>query len=207
MRRLRILLAPAPLGLAVPFAAHGMPLSDPPGDVPRRDVDIVGGQILLRGGNVVVKFKLADFLKRRDVYVVHIFGRRGEHWLLRAVRTSRVSLTARDLVRHRRAAATGVMVDRLVEIRFPAARVGAARGVFRLSLSAAAPGRRRVLDPLPARGRPPGTALIPYRRSAHATGVLGHPTTSPASAPEAGMASGRRRRGGILACRPSQLSG
>ena len=76
MRRLRILLAAALLGLAVPFAAHGMPLSDPPGDVPRADVDIVGGQILLRGGMVVVKFKLADFLKRRDVYVVHIFGRR-----------------------------------------------------------------------------------------------------------------------------------
>ena len=164
MRRLRILLAAALLGLAVPFAAHGMPLSDPPGDVPRADVDIVGGQILLRGGNVVVKFKLADFLKRRDVYVVHIFGRRGEHWLLRAVRGSRVSLTARDLVRRRRAAAKGVMVDRLVEIRFPAARMGAESGVFRFSLSAAAPGRRRVLDTMPTRGRPRGTALIQYRR-------------------------------------------
>ena len=164
MRRLRILVAAALLGLAAPFAAHGMPMSDPQGDVPRADVDIVGGQILLRGGSVVVKFKLADFLKRRDVYVVHIFGRGGEHWLLRAVRGSRVSLTARDLVRGRRAAAKGVMVDRLVEIRFPAARMGAESGAFRFSLSAAAPGRRRVLDTMPTRGRPRGTALIQYRR-------------------------------------------
>ena len=87
MRRLRILLATALLGLAVPFAAHGMPLSDAQGDVPRSDVDIVGGEALLTGGKVVVKFKLADSLKRRDVYVAHIFGRGGEHWLLRAVRT------------------------------------------------------------------------------------------------------------------------
>ena len=164
MRRLRVLLAAALLGLVVPFAAHGMPLSDAPGDVPRPDVDIVGGEVLLTGGTVVVKFKLADSLKRRDVYVAHIFGRGGEHWLLRAVRTSRVSLTARDLVRGRRAAATGVMVGRLVEIRFPAARMGAAKGVFRFSLSAAAPGRRRVLDTMPARGRPRGTALIQFKR-------------------------------------------
>ena len=164
MRRVRILVATALLGLAAPFAAHGMPLSDAQGDVPRSDVDIVGGETLLTGGKVVVKFKLADSLKRRDVYVVHIFGRDGEHWLLRAVRTGRVSVTARDIVRRKRVAASGVMVDRLVEISFPAARMGAAKGVFRFSLSAAAPGRRRVLDTMPTRGRPRGTALIQFER-------------------------------------------
>ena len=164
MRTAKILVVLAALGLAAPFAAQGMPLSDPQGDVPRSDVDIVGGEILLKGGKVVVKFKLADSLKSRDVYVVHIFGQRGEHWLLRAVRTGGVSLTARDLVRHKRAAATGVMVDRLVEISFPAARMGAGKGVFRFSLSAAAPGRRRVLDTMPSRGRPRGTALIQFKQ-------------------------------------------
>ena len=74
MRRVRILVATALLGLAAPFAAHGMPLSDAQGDVPRSDVDIVGGETLLTGGKVVVKFKLADSLKRRDVYVVHMLA-------------------------------------------------------------------------------------------------------------------------------------
>jgi hypothetical protein len=72
-------------------------------------------------------------------------------------------LTAGDTVRRERFAARGTTINQLVAISFAASRMGAERGVFRFSLSAAAPDRRQVLDSVPADGRPRGTALIQFK--------------------------------------------
>ena len=43
MRIARTLVVVGLIGLVVPVTAQAMPLSDPPGDVKRADVDLLGG--------------------------------------------------------------------------------------------------------------------------------------------------------------------
>lgn len=163
MRIMRLLLVAALIGLAVPFAAQAMPLSDPPGDVKRSDVDILGGEIVLGGGNVTMRLKLAGGLRDRDVYTLRIFGQGGERWTLRASRKDgKSSYSARDERRRKSYRASGKLINRLVAISFSSKRMGANKGHFRFSVSAASPARPPALDTLPAKGRPRGTASIPF---------------------------------------------
>jgi hypothetical protein len=142
-----------------------MPLSDPAGDVRLAHVDLLGGEILLGGGRVTVRLKLAGALRDRDVYTLRVFGEGGERWTLRAVRKDgRSSFSARDERRRKSYRARGSLVNRLVAISFSSSRMGASRGRFRFSISAAAPSRPPALDTLPAKGRPRGTAAIPFAR-------------------------------------------
>jgi hypothetical protein len=163
MRTAKILVVLAALGLAAPFAAQAMPLSDPPGDVKRADVDILGGEIVLGGGNTTLRLKLAGGLHDRDVYTLRIFGQGGERWTLRASRKDgKSSFSARDEGRHKSYRARGQLINRLVAISFSSSRMGASKGHFRFSISAASPKSPPVLDTLPANGRPRGTASIPF---------------------------------------------
>ena len=165
MRVARILVAAVLIGLAVPLTAEAMPLSDPPGDVNRRDVDLLGGEIQLGGGRVTVRLKLAGALRDRDVYTLRVFGRDGERWTLRAVRKDgKSSFSARDERRRKSYRARGTLINRLVAISFSASRMGAGLGRFRFSISASSPSSPPVLDTLPAKGRPRGTATIPFAR-------------------------------------------
>jgi hypothetical protein len=165
MRIARILVVVVALGLAVPFTAQAMPLSDPEGDVKRGDVDILGGELLLGGGKVTLRLKLADALRGGDVYTLRVFGQGGERWALRAVRKSgKSSFSARDEVRRKSYRASGTLINRLVAISFSSRRMGASTGRFRFSISASAAGRPPSLDTLPAKGRPRGAASIPFAR-------------------------------------------
>ena len=97
MRIARILVVVGLIGLVVPVTAQAMPLSDPPGDVKRTDVDLLGGEIVLGGGVVTLRLKLAGGLRDRDVYTLRIFGQDGERWTLRATRKDgKSSFSARD---------------------------------------------------------------------------------------------------------------
>ena len=163
MRIAKILVVLAALGLAVPFAAQAMPLSDPPGDVKRSDVDILGGEIVLGGGKVALRLKLAGGLRDRDVYMLRIFGEGGERWTLRATRKDgKSSFSARDERRRKSYRASGKLINRLVAISFSSKRTGADKGRFRFSISASAPSRPPALDTLPAKGRPRGTASLQF---------------------------------------------
>jgi hypothetical protein len=165
MRIARILVVVGLIGLVVPVTAQAMPLSDPPGDVKRADVDLLGGEIVLGGGVVTLRLKLAGGLRDRDVYTLRIFGQRGERWTLRAVRKDgKSSFSARDEGRRKSYRATGKLINRLVAISFSSSRMGANNGRFRFSISAASPSRPPALDTLPAKGRPRGTASIPFAR-------------------------------------------
>ena len=101
MRIARLMVVAVLVGLAVPVAAEAMPLSDPPGDVKSRDVDILGGEVVLGGGKVALRLKLAGGLRDRDVYTFRVFGQGGERWTLRASRKDGEVV----LLRPRRAAA------------------------------------------------------------------------------------------------------
>jgi hypothetical protein len=165
MRIMRLLLVAALIGLVLPVAAQAMPLSDPPGDVKRSDVDILGGEIVLGGGNVTMRLKLAGGLRDRDVYTLRVFGQGGERWTLRAIRKDgKSSFSARDESRRKSYRANGKLINRLVAISFSSSRMGANNGRFRFSISAASPSRPPVLDTLPAKGRPRGTASIRFAR-------------------------------------------
>ena len=163
MRIARIVLVAALVGLALPVTALAMPLSDPPGDVKRPDVDILGGEIVLGGGKTTLRLKLAGGLHDRDVYTLRIFGQGGERWTLRASRKGgKRSFSARDERRHKSYRASGKLINRLVAISFSSSRMGASTGHFRFSISAASPTSPPALDTLPAKGRPRGTASIPF---------------------------------------------
>ena len=165
MRIATILAAATVLGLAVPLTAQAMPLSDPAGDVKRADVDLLGGEIRLGGGVVTLRLKLAGALRERDVYTLRVFGQGGERWTLRATRKDgKSSFSARDEARRKSYRARGTLINRLVAISFSSSRMGAGTGRFRFSISAAAPSRPTALDTLPAKGRPRGTAVIPFAR-------------------------------------------
>jgi hypothetical protein len=165
MRIARILVIVAALGLVVPLAAQAMPLSDPAGDVKRPDVDLLGGEIVLGGGVVTLRLKLAGAFRAGDVYTLRVFGRGSERWTLRALRKGgRSSFSARDERRRKSYRAGGTLINRLVAISFSSSRMGAASGRFSFSVSAAAPSRPPALDTLPAKGRPRGTAAIPFAR-------------------------------------------
>jgi hypothetical protein len=165
MRIARILVAAALIGLVVPVIGQAMPLSDPPGDVKRTDVDLLGGEIVLGGGRVALRLKLAGGLRDGDVYTLRIFGEGGERWTLRATRKDgKSSFSARDERRRKSYRANGKLINRLVAISFSSSRTGANNGRFRFSISAASPSRPPVLDTLPAKGRPRGTASIPFAR-------------------------------------------
>jgi hypothetical protein len=165
MRITRLLLVATLIGLVLPVTALAMPLSDPPGDVKRRDVDLLGGEIVLGGGKVTLRLKLASALRDGDVYTLRVFGEAGERWTLRAVRKKgRSSFSARDEGRRKSYRAGGALVNRLAAISFSSSRMGAATGRFRFSISAASSTRPPALDTLPAKGRPRGTAAIPFAR-------------------------------------------
>lgn len=164
MNRVRLVIAGiAVVGLAAPASAVAMVLGDPSGDVARPDVDIVGADVAVVKGDLVVRLKLDDTLRTRDVYTVRVYGEGGTAWRLRAVRNGRTLLTADDDRRGRRYKASGQMVNRLVAIRFPAAPLGAENGRFSFSVTATAAGNPRVVDTLPANGRPKGRAVIRFR--------------------------------------------
>lgn len=161
MRIARLMVVAVLVGLAVPVVAEAMPLSDPPGDVKSRDVDILGGEVVLGGGKVALRLKLAGGLRDRDVYTFRVFGQGGERWTLRASRKDgKSSFSARDEPRRKSYRANGKLINRLVAISFSSTRMGANKGHFRFSVSAASPSG--ALDTLPAKGRPRGTASIPF---------------------------------------------
>ncbi len=163
MRITRFLLVAALIGLVLPVTALAMPLSDPPGDVKRSDVDILGGEVVLGGGKVTLRLKLAGGRRDRDVYTLRVFGQGGERWTLRASRKDgKSSFSARDEKRGKSYRANGKLINRLVAISFSSTRMGANKGHFRFSVSAASPKRPPALDTLPAKGRPRGAATIPF---------------------------------------------
>ncbi|MGE0026852.1 MAG: hypothetical protein AB7U07_07070 [Thermoleophilia bacterium] len=160
----RCLLLIALFLLAPAAMATAMPLSDPQGDVPRRDVDLLGGEITLQNGALEARLKLDGSVRRGNVYSVRIHGRRGERWTMIGVRGRKHStFIARDERTGEKRPAHGRLVNQLVVLRFSASRMGAGMGDFGFSVAARSPGRPVRLDVMPAGSAPAGGELIHYR--------------------------------------------